>query len=100
MIWRGFGSDNHAGVHPEVIASIMSANLGHAHGYGEDPWTAEATATLKRHLGDECDIAFVFNGTGANCVSLAAVCRPWESVICASTAHINCDECAAPEHLA
>ncbi len=100
MIWRGFGSDNHSGVHPEVIASMMAANLGHAHGYGEDPWTDEATATLRRHLGEDCDIAFVFNGTGANCVSFAATCRPWESVICASTAHINCDECAAPEHLA
>lgn len=100
MMWRGFGSDNHSGVHPEVLAAIAAVNEGHAHPYGDDPWTAQATATLKRHLGEECDIAFVFNGTGANCVSFAAVCRPWESVVCATTAHINCDECAAPEHLA
>jgi threonine aldolase len=100
MMWRGFGSDNHSGVHPEVLAAIAAVNEGHAHPYGDDPWTAAATATLKRHLGEECDIAFVFNGTGANCVSFAAVCRPWESVVCATTAHINCDECAAPEHLA
>lgn len=100
MIWRGFGSDNHAGVHPEVFSAMIAANLGHAHGYGDDPWTAEATETLKRHLGEECDIAFVFNGTGANCVSFGAVCKPWESVICATTAHINCDECGAPERVA
>lgn len=100
MMWRGFGSDNHSGVHPEVIAALMAANIGHAHGYGDDPWTAEATSTLRRHLGEDCDIAFVFNGTGANCVSFGIVCRPWESVICASTAHVNCDECGAPERIA
>lgn len=99
MIWRGFGSDNHAGVHPDVLAAIVAANLGHAHGYGEDPWTEEAIAVLRRHLGDDCDVAFVFNGTGANCVGLAATCRPWESVICADSAHINTDECAAPERI-
>lgn len=97
---RGFGSDNHAGVVPDVMAAIMAANLGHAHGYGDDEWTAEATAVLKRHLGSDCDIAFVFNGTGANCVCFAAVCRPWEAVVCARSAHINTDECAAPERLA
>ncbi len=100
MTWRGFGSDNHSGVHPEVLAAIVAANEGHAHPYGDDPWTAAAHATLKRHLGEECDIAFVWNGTGANCVSFAVACKPWESVICPVTAHINCDECAAPERVA
>ncbi len=99
MSWRGFGSDNHSGVHPQVLDAIAAANTGHAHGYGDDPWTEKAIEVLRGHLGDECDIAFVFNGTGANCVSFAASCRPWESVICATTAHINCDECAAPERL-
>jgi threonine aldolase len=100
MMWRGFGSDNHSGVHPEVFAAMMAANVGHAHAYGDDPWTAEAIVVLKRHLGVECDIAFVFNGTGANCVSFAATCHPWSSVICAESAHINNDECGAPERLA
>ena len=100
MTWRGFGSDNHSGVHPEVLAAIVAANDGHAHPYGDDPWTAAAHATLKRHLGEECDIAFVWNGTGANCVSFAVACKPWESVICPMTAHINCDECAAPQRVA
>ncbi len=100
MTWRGFGSDNHSGVHPEVLAAIAQANSGHAHAYGDDPWTREARDVLRRHLGDECDIAFVWNGTGANCVSFGVSCRPWESVVCATTAHINCDECAAPERVA
>ncbi len=100
MLWRGFGSDNHSGVHPEVFAAMMAANVGHAHAYGDDEWTARATAIVKRHVGGECDVAFVWNGTGANCVSFAAVCAPWHSVICAQTAHVNCDECAAPERVA
>lgn len=100
MIWRGFGSDNHSGVHPEVFAAMMAANMGHAHAYGDDEWTEQAVATLRRHVGEDTDIAFVWNGTGANCVSLATLCRPWEGVVCASDAHINTDECAAPERTA
>ncbi len=100
MTWRGFGSDNHSGAHPEVLAALVAANDGHAHAYGDDPATARAIAVLKQHLGEECDIAFAFNGTGANCVALATVCRPWHAVICPVTAHINCDEAAAPERLA
>ncbi len=100
MSWRGFGSDNHSPAHPAVLAAMADANAGHAHAYGDDPWTRRAVDILKHHLGEECDIAFTFNGTGANCAALASVCRPWHSVICATTAHINCDEAAAPERLA
>jgi len=100
MSWRGFGSDNHAGVHPEVLSAIAEANVGHAHAYGDDEWTVRATATLQLLLGEEAQVAFVWNGTGANVVGLAAVCRPWESVICSESAHITTDECAAPEHIA
>ena len=51
MTWRGFGSDNHSGVHPEVLSAIGRANEGHAHPYGDDPWTAAAHATLRRAPG-------------------------------------------------
>ena len=98
--WRGFGSDNHSGVHPEVLAAIAEANAGHAHAYGDDPWTQRATEALAAHLGGDAQVAFVWNGTGANVVGLTAACRSWESVICAETAHINTDECGAPEHMA
>lgn len=100
-VWRGFGSDNHAGVHPEVLAAIADANAGHAHAYGDDPWTAEAHAAIRKLVGDDAaQVALVWNGTGANVVGLATGARPWESVICATTAHINSDECGAPEHIA
>jgi len=98
--WRGFGSDNHAGVHPDVLAAIAEANVGHAHAYGDDPWTARAVRAVRSHVGEDAQVSFVFNGTGANVVGLGAVCRPWESVICAESAHIMTDECAAPEHIA
>ena len=101
---RGFGSDNHAGAHPDVLAAIAAASEGHVPAYGDDPWTAQAIEVLRRHVsaatGDAADVALVWNGTGANVVALAALCRPWESVICAETAHINADECGAPEHIA
>jgi len=98
--WRGFGSDNHAGVHPEVLAAVAEANVGHAHAYGDDPWTVRAIAAVQMLMGGDPQVAFVWNGTGANVVGLSAVCRPWESVICAESAHITTDECAAPEHIA
>ncbi len=100
MSFKGFGSDNHAGVHPQVLAAIEAANEGHAHAYGDDPWTRRAVELISERVGTDAEVALVFNGTGANVVCLAAACRPWESVICAATAHINVDECGAPEHIA
>lgn len=99
-ITRGFGSDNQSGAHPEVLTALLAANFGHAHAYGDDEWTGRAVEVLREHFGPDCDAAFVFNGTGANCVCFGAACRPWESVICAESAHVNTDECAAPERIA
>lgn len=96
---RGFGSDNHAGVHPEVLAAIAEANVGHAPPYGADETTQRARELLCDLFGDECNVTFVFNGTGANCVGFASTARSWESVICAESAHINSDECGAPEKI-
>lgn len=92
-----FTSDNASGVHPDVMAAIADANSGHAHAYGNDPWTVRATEVIRRHLGEHAEAHFVFNGTGANVTALSAVMRSYEAIICAETAHINCDECGAPE---
>jgi threonine aldolase len=84
-----------------VLEAIAMASQGHAHAYGDDAWTARAIEAVRHELGaPEAEVAFVFNGTGANVVALSALCRPWESVICPASAHINTDECAAPEHIA
>jgi len=98
--WRGFGSDNHAGVHPDVLSAIAEANVGHAHAYGDDRWTDLAIEAVRAQVGGVSQVAFVWNGTGANVVGLAAVCQSWQSVICAESAHIATDECGAPEHVA
>lgn len=95
-----FASDNHAGAHPEVLEAIVAANSGHAGSYGADPWTARAEALFKQHFGDEARAYCVFNGTGANVASIDALTRPHEAVVCTETAHINVDECGAPERLA
>ena len=94
---RGFASDNNAGAHPEVLEAVARANTGHTRAYGEDPWTASAVARLREHLGERAEPFFVFGGTGANVLGLQAVMRPHEAVICSEFAHINVDECGAPE---
>jgi threonine aldolase len=79
---------------------MAEANNGHAVSYGADPWTTRAQEILRGHFGQESDSLLVFNGSGANVVSIRAVCRPWEAVICADTAHVNVDEGGAPERIA
>jgi len=97
IVRRGFASDNNAGVHPEVLEQIESVNMGHVTGYGYDPYTEQARELFKQYLGNETETYFVFNGTGANVLGLSGATRPWNSIITAFTAHIEQDECGAPE---
>ena len=94
---RGFASDNNAGIHPDVLKAIKDANVGHVIGYGEDVYTEEAINIIKEHFGQNIDVHFVFNGTGANVLGMKAVTESYNSIICAETAHIIVDECGAPE---
>ena len=95
---KSFGSDNHAGMHPAVLRAIADANPGDAVAYGADAWTEQATAGLREIFG--ADEAFlVLNGSGANVLGLSLLLRRHEAVICAESAHINTDECGAPEQL-
>lgn len=96
---RSFASDNNSGVHPLVMEAVVNANCDHAVGYGDDRWTEEAVAAIKRVFGNSAEPFFVFNGTGANSVALQAVTRPFNSILCAQTAHINVDECGAPARM-
>jgi threonine aldolase len=94
---RSFASDNNAGVHPRVMAAIASANEGHVIAYGDDVYTARAVKKFQEHFGKDADVYFVFGGTGANVLGLKAVTQPHHAIICAESAHINVDECGAPE---
>lgn len=95
----GFGSDNQAGVLPEVMAALVAANAGSSRAYGADPWTARATKRLRERFGGDAQVAFVFGGTGANVVALLAALRPHEAVLAADCAHLAVDECGAPERI-
>lgn len=97
MARRTFASDNNSGVHPKVLEALARVNEGHVLAYGDDPHTAAATARLKAVFGDDAEVFFVFNGTAANVLSLKAMTQPYHAVLCAMGAHIDVDECGAPE---
>ncbi|UKA60370.1 threonine aldolase family protein [Arthrobacter sp. FW306-2-2C-D06B] len=96
---RGFASDNYSGVHPEILAALAAANGGHQVSYGEDQYTERLQEVLEQHFGTGIECFPVFNGTGANVLSLQSLLPRWGAVICASTAHINMDENGAPERI-
>lgn len=94
---RHFSSDNWSGVHPEVIAAISRVNAGHVPSYGHDSYTRATTERLKTLLGEQAEVFLVFSGTGANVLGLQTIALPFNTVICAETAHIYTSECGAPE---
>lgn len=94
---RSFASDNNAGVHPEILKALATVNHGHVVGYGDDPHTASAVELFKENFGKDIEVFFVFNGTASNCLALKALTKSYHAVICPEGAHINVDECGAPE---
>jgi threonine aldolase len=97
--YRGFASDNYAGVHPEVLAALNAANGGHQVAYGDDVYTERLRQLIRTEFGSTADVFPVFNGTGANVVALTAALPRWGAVIAAETAHIHTDEGGAPERV-
>jgi threonine aldolase len=94
---RNFASDNNAGISPDILKAITGINSGHQPAYGDDIYTARAIDKFKEHFGKNCDPYFVFNGTAANVLSLKTLTNSYNSIICSEFAHINVDECNAPE---
>ncbi len=92
-----FASDNYAGVCPEAWQAMEAANRGHVTSYGDDPWTAKAADAFRNLFETPCEVYFVFNGTAANSLALASLCQSYHSVICSDQAHVETDECGAPE---
>lgn len=96
-IKRGFASDNNAGVLPQILEAVNICNQGHVVGYGADIYTEQAKKLFKEQLGPDTEVFFVFTGTAANVLGLTSVVRSWNSLIAAETAHLEQDECGAPE---
>jgi len=92
-----FASDNYSGICPEALQSLAEANSGHEISYGDDAWTKKACDLFRELFETDCEVFFVFNGTAANSLSLAALCKPYHSIICQETGHIETDECGAVE---
>ncbi len=92
-----FASDNYAGICPEAWEAMQAANPGHVTSYGDDPWTARAADAFRELFEIDCEVFFVFNGTAANSLALASLCQSYHGVICSEAAHVETDECGAPE---
>jgi threonine aldolase len=92
-----FASDNYSGICPEAWAAMEAANHGHVSSYGDDPWTEAASNAFRKMFETECEVFFAFNGTAANSLVLASLCQSYHAVICCQSAHVETDECGAPE---
>jgi len=92
-----FASDNVAPICPEAWAELQEANENYAPSYGEDNWTARVCGRVREIFETDCDVYFVFTGTAANALSLAQLCKSFQSVICHQRSHVQTDECGAPE---
>jgi len=91
-IRRHFASDNYAGICPEAFAAIAQANQGHEVSYGDDSWTEKAANLLREVFETDCEVFFVFNGTSANSLSLAALCQSYHSILCHELSHVEGSE--------
>ena len=92
-----FASDNNSGACPEVLEVMEECNREHAAGYGDDEWTRRASDALREVFQTDCEVFFVFNGTAANSLALSSTCRSYHSILCHRLAHLETDECGAPE---
>src|ERR1700674_443771 len=92
-----FASDNNAGICPEALEALERANAeGHAPGYGDDAWTRKACTRLRELFETDAQVFFVFNGTAANALALAQLCKPYHAIIAHAFSHIEEDEAGAP----
>jgi threonine aldolase len=94
---RQFASDNYAPICSEAWAAMEAANTGHVAAYGNDRWTEEAADLIRNVFEIQCEVFFVFNGTAANSLALASLCQSYHSILCHEFAHVETDECGAPE---
>jgi len=94
---RGFGSDNHSALHPQILEALLKSQAGHEPSYGTDSFSEEAIGLFKENFGSQTQVHFVFNGTAANVLSLKALTKSYHSVLCSDVSHMHMDECGSPE---
>lgn len=94
---RYFKSDNTAAVSEEILRAIAGANQGTALAYGADRWSERLDAVFGDFFGTQVRVFAVSSGTAANSLALATLCPPWGTVLTHAEAHIERDECGAPE---
>jgi len=94
----GFGSDNHSGVHPDILQALTNVNEGYAVAYGSDKYTTHAFAQMKKVFGKQTSVFFLFNGTATNILGLKNVTSSYHSILCAESAHLTVHECCGPEN--
>jgi threonine aldolase len=96
--FAGFGSDNHSGVHPEILNALRNVNEGYTVAYGHDEYTKRAVDQLKKIFGKQAAVFFMYNGTAANILGLKNVTDSFHSIFCAESAHLTVHECCGPEN--
>ncbi len=94
---KSFASDNNSGAHPSIMDAVVASNVGLMQSYGEDEISIHTDEVFKEFFGSQARIHYVTTGTAANVLGIRAVTHTYNSVICAAQAHINNDECGAPE---
>lgn len=94
---RSFASDNYGGVLPEMLEAIWNVNKMHVKAYGHDEITIDAKDQFKKVFDSDVDVSFVFNGTGANVLSLSLFTNSFNAILCADSSHLYMDESTAPE---
>ncbi len=92
-----FCSDNVSGAAPEIIEALAKANAGPAMPYGNDDWTRRVETRLQQVFECDCRVFPVATGTAANVLGLSLLVPPYGAVYCHEEAHVNVDECGAPE---
>jgi len=92
-----FASDNTSPMCPAAWDAVQRANAGCEASYGNDPWTARACDLIRQMFDGPAEVFFVFNGTAANSLALAAMCQSYHAILCHEVAHVETDECGAPE---
>lgn len=92
-----FASDNWAGAHPDIMRAVARANEGAAPSYGGDALTKKVEKKFSEIFERDVAVFFVATGGAANSLALAQVSPPWGMILCHREAHIQMDECGAPE---